>query len=239
MRSLATQVGDEGGDLMILEQNYVGGREIACNQNGVLGARAQFFRHRAALTGECGDDAFGDLAHIGFAFAQILVFHFREVCEQLVELQFQCPFGVARFAFDDLLRRLGKCRIVENHPMHGDKCGHITSGVAALRGVQIVLKRLELGAHLLHRFIEALYFARNEFFRNRIVIYLQRRAGEQMCMANGDATADTQAVEREAHAPAANIKHWCGSQADNGWRSAPVLEFGCCKFTIRPRQTYR
>ena len=93
---------------MILEQNYIGGREVVRNQDGVFGAFAQFFRHCAALAGQGGYDALGHLAHIGLAFAEVFVLHIGKLCKQFIELQFQRPFGVAGFAPDDFPRRVGE-----------------------------------------------------------------------------------------------------------------------------------
>ena len=88
--------------------------------------------------------------------------------------------------------------------------GHVAGRVAPLRGLQIALECIEFCTYLLHGFVEALYLAPDELFRNGVVVHFERRAGEEVRMANGDAAADTQSMQRKTHAALAKVKHWRG-----------------------------
>ena len=128
--------------------------------------------------------------------------------------------------------------------MHGNEGGHIGRGVAALRLLDIGFELIELGLDLCHRKVEALYFGGDEFSRNLIMIDLQRRAGNQMRMTDGDAARDAETVQGKAHMTAFatlragltpgnesgemidfKVQNWRGVQGKNGSNAAPVLEF--------------
>ena len=75
---------------------------------------------------------------------------------------------------------------------------------------------IEVRAHLFHRIAETLYLARDKFFRDLVVINFQRRTGDKMRMADGDAARYTETVQRETHgASIGKHQHWRASQAIN------------------------
>ena len=104
VRGGAADVGDEAGELMLLELDDIGRRQIVRDQNQI----ALVFIRPRRVTGAAEQhfhQAFDHLNDVGLAFLQIIVFDLVELFEQRVHLHLERPLGVAFFGFDDFARR--------------------------------------------------------------------------------------------------------------------------------------
>ena len=138
VRGDAADVGDEAGELVALEQDHVGGRQVVRDHDQVVLARE--------ACGGCGaracppSSAFSTRSTTcsmsSRALAQVGVLHLLELRDQLVHLLHQRPLGVAAALADELARRLRERRVVEDHAVQvdeGAELGRRVVGGSALR----------------------------------------------------------------------------------------------------------
>ncbi len=104
--SRAADIGDEGGELVALEQDHVGRRQVVRHQDAGLFRRGVAARH-AGVTQQGFQQALHHLHHVVLARAQIGVFDAVELIQQEFQLLGQRPFGVALLRLDQLPRHFG------------------------------------------------------------------------------------------------------------------------------------
>ena len=187
------EVGDEGGERMLLEQDHVGGRELARDEDG--GVLARGLHGDAPLgAGERFKDALGHLPHVFLALAQVRIVDLVELRGELVELHAERPLRVAVALADELARRLRECGVVEQHDVHLHEGRELRSRPVA----HAVGELLHLVAHFLHRAVVAALLARHVGGGDLVVVDLGGHAEEEVGMADGDAARHADAVHREA-----------------------------------------
>ena len=199
VRGLPADVSDEAGELVLLEHQHVGWRQIMRHHQHLTLLRACLVerrlhrRRRAHQAFEYPLDYLGDIVT---ALAQIYVFDSVELRDQRIHLLNQRPLGVAQTLFDDAHRLFRQHRVRQDQPMQIQE----SPKVAGRRRGQLAVQGLEFGLHFLHRRLEARYFGRNLIGLDAIVRNVQRDRGDQVRTADGDAARDGNAVQRKAHA---------------------------------------
>ena len=128
MRGGAAEIGEERGEVVSLELDDVGGRQIVRDENGLfLGVGRA---HGSWLAQQHLEHALDHLHHIGPAFAQVRILDRVELLDQDRHLLGQRPLRIAVQLGDHPLGRLGNRRIGEDHPMHVEKCAELRRRVA-------------------------------------------------------------------------------------------------------------
>ena len=178
----AAQIGQERGEMVALELNDVRRRKIVRDQDRLVFSGGG--THAAALAEQDLEHALDHLHDIGLALAQVRVLDRIELLDQHVHLLRQRPFGVAELIGDHPLRRLGKRRIGEDHPVHVEKCAElgwrIARGHRAVQRLELLLDRAECGR-------QPLDLGGDLLGPDRVVGDFQRRMRDQLRAADGDA----------------------------------------------------
>ena len=128
MRGDAAEIGQERGEVVRLELDDVGRRQIVRDEYGLfLGAGRA---HGSGLAQQHLEHALHYLHHIGAAFAQVRVLDVVELLDQHRHLLSEGPLRVAVQLGDHPLGRLGNRRIGEDHPMDVEKCTELGRRIA-------------------------------------------------------------------------------------------------------------
>ena len=159
------------------------------DQNGLLFR----FRHRqrSGPTHQSLKDTLAHLHDIVLALAQIGVLDLLELFDQDAHLLRQRPFGVAMLLGDDLLRRFGERRIVQDHPVDVEKCAKLARHVA---GRHRAVQRFELALDFLDGQLETLDLRGDLLGGNRVMRDLERRVGHELSAPDRDAARNADAV---------------------------------------------
>ena len=194
MRSHAAEIGQERGEVVILELDDVGRREVVRDEDRLLLGVGR--PHRARLAHQHFQHAFHDLHDIGLALAQVRIFDRVELLDQHGGLLRQRPFGIAALLGDDSLRRFRERRIGEDHPVDVEKRAEL--GRRVLRG-HFRAQALEFLLHEAHRLRQACDLGRDLIGGDGVVRGLERRVRDELRPPDGDAAGDADSVEDEAH----------------------------------------
>ena len=128
----AAQVGDEGGEAAAAQAQHVGGRNIVRHDDqGFVAVHMTHVRQHGGCAGQHVQHAFNDLAHVGAALAQVLVFHGVELLAQDLALRGQRPFGVVVPLGDQRQRLLGQQRVAQQQAVdveHGAQLARASAG---------------------------------------------------------------------------------------------------------------
>ena len=195
MRGGAAHVGDEAGELMLLEQQHVGRRKVMGDEDRALLTATHRAWDVARLAEQCLHHQFDDVEHVVLALAQVVVLHLLELCDKRLGLELERPFGVASLGLDQPARFLRERRILEDHLMHVDERVELGRGV----GRDMVTQDGQILADLGDRRLEAHRLLGQARLRHHIVGYLQPRVGDEVRVADGDAAGYADTVDGEAH----------------------------------------
>ena len=122
----------------------VGARSCATSTSG--SSVSLFLEHGGAAgrrAGERLEHALDDLAHVGRAFAEVLVLDRVELPADLLELDRQRPFGVDQLGAHQVARRVGEQRVVEDHAVQVEEGAHFVGRARR----DVVAQVVEFGAH--------------------------------------------------------------------------------------------
>ncbi len=194
VRGGAADVGDEGVVFGVLEQHHVGGRQVVRHQDAV---RARRRRGLAVVSGQRLEDAVGHLDHVGAALAQVFLFDLVELRQQDVELLLECPFGVAVLGLDDEVRLGGQRVVVQQHDVQAEEGAQLGGGMLGNTAPQ----RFQLLSRQADGAVEAGDFLGNVLLGDGVVRDLDLVVRDHVGVPDGDASADADAVQRDAHPP--------------------------------------
>ena len=102
VRADAAEIGKESGEMMTLELNDVGRREIVGDYDGLLLRAGR--SHAARLAQQHFKHTLDDLHHVSLALAQVEILDGVELLYQHAHLLRQRPLGVAQFFGDRAFR---------------------------------------------------------------------------------------------------------------------------------------
>jgi hypothetical protein len=196
MRGGAADIGDEGGETVVLESDGVGWRKVVGDDDQRL-----FLRTLGRLQGGAAgvaeqflDDALDDLDDVELALAQVKIVELLELIDQVFHLLDERPFGIAPALTDDVARLFGQLRVFEEHRVNVDEGIELGRRVfgALLHLDQLFLDRLD-------GVVEALEFLVHHARRQGQVSHLERRMRHEHGPPDGDAAGNAQAVQDEAH----------------------------------------
>jgi hypothetical protein len=114
VRGDAADVGHETAEMVALEQDHVGGRQVVRHHDQLLLLRGALRGERLAAHHRL-QHALHGLLHVGLALAQVGVVDFLEALHQPLHLLHQSPLRVGALAADHGARRLRQRRVVEDH----------------------------------------------------------------------------------------------------------------------------
>src|SRR5581483_112982 len=137
---------------------------------------------------------------------------------ELLHLLHQGPLRVRAPRADELARRLGERRVVEDHAVQVEE--GLELGRRARRDVR--LQRCELLARARNGNVEALNLALEVDLRYLVVRHFQARRGHEVRIADRDPRGDRIAVQDEVHSPSPNLSRIsCSSAAIAASASGP------------------
>ena len=194
VRGDAADVGDEAGELVLLEEDHVRRREVVRDDDDVL----LVLRRLGQVPGAEHplQHALDHLLHVGLALAQVGVLDLLEPVDEDLHLVHQRPLGVPAARADQLARRDREHRVVEDHQVQVEKGAHLGRRVGGHRRVQAD----QLAADLLDRGVEAHDLGVDVLARDLVVRDLEPRARDEVGVADRDAARHAGAVQREARA---------------------------------------
>jgi hypothetical protein len=141
VRGDAAHVGDETGELVALEQNHVGGREIVRHHDQLMLLRQLRLGGRPVADQRL-EHALDCLLDVGLALAQVGVLDLLELLDQRLHLLHQRPFGVAQALPDELARRVRQRGVLQDHAVQVDEGAELRGRVVghlALEQRQLLL----------------------------------------------------------------------------------------------------
>ena len=127
MRGHAAEIGEKRGEVVILELDDVGRREVVRNQDRVL------LRGRAHGSGFAHEDLEQPLDHVHdvrLPFAEIRILDHVELLDQDAELLRERPFRITQLLGDRALRHFVQGWIGKDHPVHVEKGAELGRRIA-------------------------------------------------------------------------------------------------------------
>ena len=149
MRGGAADIGDEGGETVILEGDDIGRRQVVRDDDAAffLDPLGRLEHRLAGAAEQFLDDALDDLDDVELALAQVGVVKLLELSDQMLHLLHQCPFGIAAPLADDLARLVDQLRVFQEHGVDVDEGGELGRGVLGgfLHGQKFALDQCDGG----------------------------------------------------------------------------------------------
>ena len=182
VRSHAAEIGQERREVVILELDHVGRREVVRDEDRLLLGVGR--PHRPRLAHQHLEHALDDLHDVGLALAQVRILDRIELLDEHGGLLRQRPFGIAALLGDDPLRCFRERRIGEDHPVDVEERAELGRRVFRRH---FRAQALQFLLHEAHRLRQACDFGPDLIGGDGIVRRLERRVRDELRPSDGDA----------------------------------------------------